>query len=259
MSIKAMQWAWSQETKSSGERLVLLALADHAGEDGECWPSTGRIADKCAMHERTVRHHIDSLDERGVISKHERRRRKDGTLGTWLYILNLDQRVPVASGDSQPVATCDRTTGDPLPVVHRVPMPAHEPSLLNPHEPTVICVPESDDFDLFWNQYPRKTSKSKAVTRWRNMTREEKRRALEALPLHVAYWHDRSTDAEFIPHPSTWLNGKRWEDVLKSDWEAKPKGKADPVMDHLRRRLEDAHRGSDQDGRAIGRVYDGVD
>lgn len=100
MSVRAITWAWEQETTSAGERLVLLALADHAGDDGVCFPSTGRLSAKTRIGVSTVRLHIDRLTKRGLIVKLHRRRRPDGTLGTWEYRLALDHRRPIGAGGS---------------------------------------------------------------------------------------------------------------------------------------------------------------
>lgn len=89
MSVRAITWAWDQETRSAGERLVLLALADHAGDDGMCFPSTGRLAAKTRIGQSTIRLHLERLCERGVVRKTRRRRREDGTLSTWEYQLAI--------------------------------------------------------------------------------------------------------------------------------------------------------------------------
>lgn len=39
MSLDATIWAWNAEVKSGSERLILLSLADRAGETHKCYPS----------------------------------------------------------------------------------------------------------------------------------------------------------------------------------------------------------------------------
>ncbi len=114
MSDRASAWAWRQHPKTTSQKLVLMALADRADEDGECWPSLHWISEKCApMPERTVRRVIVELAEQGFVEKDERRRRGDGTLGTWIYRLPVDEGTPVAtSGQWTPVATSGRTDLD---------------------------------------------------------------------------------------------------------------------------------------------------
>lgn len=42
MSIDATRWAWTQQITPS-QKIVLLSLADRAGEDGYCYPSMARL------------------------------------------------------------------------------------------------------------------------------------------------------------------------------------------------------------------------
>ncbi|MFN4187680.1 MAG: helix-turn-helix domain-containing protein, partial [Acinetobacter johnsonii] len=44
MSIDATRWAWTAPVNNSSQRLVLLSLADRAGEEHTAWPSIDRLA-----------------------------------------------------------------------------------------------------------------------------------------------------------------------------------------------------------------------
>jgi len=70
----------------------------------------------------------------------------------------------------------------------------------------------SADFDLFWESYPRKVGKTKAQRVWVRLSKVDRAAALQALPQHVMSWRGKSP--EYIPHPTSWLNGRRWEDEL---------------------------------------------
>ena len=54
MSIDATRWAWTAQVKNSSQRLVLLSLADRAGEHHTAWPSIDRLAKDTALNEKTV-------------------------------------------------------------------------------------------------------------------------------------------------------------------------------------------------------------
>lgn len=74
----------------------------------------------------------------------------------------------------------------------------------------VTAVAYSVDFDVWWTVYPRKVGKlaaSKAYTKARKAGA-----SAEALMDAVvkATW---PREAQFIPHPATWLNEGRWMDV----------------------------------------------
>lgn len=44
MSIRIMTEIWEYSPSSGTELLMMLAIADHANDDRECWPSIARLA-----------------------------------------------------------------------------------------------------------------------------------------------------------------------------------------------------------------------
>lgn len=67
MSLRAISWAWKHGPKNQGELLVLLALADFANDDGECWPAMSTIAEKARVTERATRRIIRRLEVSGFL------------------------------------------------------------------------------------------------------------------------------------------------------------------------------------------------
>lgn len=66
MSIRATKWAWSLQLPPT-VKLVLAAMADHADEEGECWPLQSRIAEMTGLGDRTVRYVIHGLKVSGLV------------------------------------------------------------------------------------------------------------------------------------------------------------------------------------------------
>src|SRR6267378_1264309 len=68
MSIRLMSQVW-EDTRigSQAELLVLLALADHARDDGLCWPSMRSIAGKARIEERSAQRIIRRLIEKRFV------------------------------------------------------------------------------------------------------------------------------------------------------------------------------------------------
>lgn len=72
---------------------------------------------------------------------------------------------------------------------------------------------EDAAFARFWADYPRKTSKAEArkafSKAWKKLPPHDEETVLSGgLERAKAGW----TDAQFIPHAATWLNGERWND-----------------------------------------------
>lgn len=73
MSRKANDWAWSQKIKPATDKLILLALADRAGEEHECYPSIKRLEDDTSLNRKTIQAGIIRLIESGLVSDTGRR------------------------------------------------------------------------------------------------------------------------------------------------------------------------------------------
>lgn len=73
MSFKVSALAWMVPVEKSTERLVLLALADRADDEGKnCYPSVETICGMTQMNRKTVFAVISRLAERGVLSVRKR-------------------------------------------------------------------------------------------------------------------------------------------------------------------------------------------
>lgn len=70
----------------------------------------------------------------------------------------------------------------------------------------------TDPFDDFWLLYPRRVAKKDARKAWSRIPPSQHVAILTAVVAWRRVWADK--DAQYIPHPATWLNGERWEDEL---------------------------------------------
>lgn len=71
MSIKLMTAVWDAEGLSSTQKLVLLALADWANDEGLCWPSVERLAKKTGLSGRAIQKTIRGFEELGIVRREE--------------------------------------------------------------------------------------------------------------------------------------------------------------------------------------------
>ena len=70
-------------------------------------------------------------------------------------------------------------------------------------------------FDSFWNQYPRKESKSRAESAFKKLRKAEKQALLDHLPNRVDR-HLSKVEKRYVPLPSTFINQKRWLDEYEA-------------------------------------------
>jgi hypothetical protein len=86
MSWQAVDWVIRQTTGKAGRKLLLLALANYADENGICWPSQARLARDTEQSVDTVQR--DALEELTLL-KRERMPKRRGQWQGYLYKLAL--------------------------------------------------------------------------------------------------------------------------------------------------------------------------
>jgi hypothetical protein len=74
-----MSQVWELPHLTTGERLLLLAIADHCNDDGVCYPSAQRLRIKCGWGSTaTYTRHIKILQAAKLIKKTPRASTKEG-------------------------------------------------------------------------------------------------------------------------------------------------------------------------------------
>jgi hypothetical protein len=69
-------------------------------------------------------------------------------------------------------------------------------------------------FERFWTAFPRKAGKGAAEKAWAKcgLSEVDLDRVLSAIQAQSKSEQWRKDAGQFIPHPATWLNQRRWED-----------------------------------------------
>jgi hypothetical protein len=88
--------------------------------------------------------------------------------------------------------------------------------------------PPDDGFSEFWSAYPRHEDKKRAAAKWASLKPDEAMRGkiMAALDRQRRSPQWTRDGGKFIPHPTTWLNGERWEDEQLTVMNGKMNGKA---------------------------------
>lgn len=68
MSIRIMSAIFESTRLAPTERLIMLALADHADDDGRCYPSIARLCQRTGLKERAIQGNIKKLAEQGYLT-----------------------------------------------------------------------------------------------------------------------------------------------------------------------------------------------
>lgn len=100
----------------------------------------------------------------------------------------------------------------------------------------IIFKDNTEAFDLFYSTYPRKISKQAAIKAWNKLTKEkdfDPERIISNTRNYADTCKLLKTEVKFIPHPSTYLNQKRYVDYWAVDPEQLAAGKATKFDDNM--------------------------
>lgn len=221
MSNAALDWAFRM-TITGAAKAVLVGLADHANDRGDCFPSIARLEIWTGLKDRAIRNAIAWLERQNLI----RRTTKIGAVTE--YRLHLEVEYTPASGagvaasnehqtPASGAATPASGASQPRHLVPKTPASGAARTLKNPKEEPPLTqracarAAQPDGFAEFWAAYPRKVGRGQAERAFRTATKATDPgtiiAALRTYPFDLAR-------PQFIPHASTWLNGKRWLDQI---------------------------------------------
>lgn len=236
MSIKVMTWVWDVSPYTGAGLLMHLALADWSNDDGVCWPNQQQIADKIRGSVENVRRLTRKMEADGwlVISEPS-----TGKGNSHTYRLALE--VPAGTHDTATPTDCGPTpvspttgggTQESFPHISSsfphisseippqlVPNNRQEPSEVQPSKTDPanaalsLLIPvdmETEMFNVFWDVYPRHEGKQAARKAWAKAIKAAN--PVDIVNGALRYREDPNREQAFTAHPSTWLNGHRWED-----------------------------------------------
>jgi hypothetical protein len=183
------------------------------------FPSLAWLGDRLGADIATIRRAIQLLDRLGYVTV-EARFRADGGQTSNLYHLHdapLDTtRTPPRRRASRRGihATPPLSPARPQDFDLQEDLIQENQSQNTSRDLALRSLPTRPDaFDDFWAAYPRKVGKPAARQAFTRALRTGGTLDAMAAGLNAwtAYWTERD-EPEYVPHPSTWLNQRRWED-----------------------------------------------
>jgi hypothetical protein len=83
------------------------------------------------------------------------------------------------------------------------------------HTPSVSELPTAEGFEQFHAAYPRHVAKADAEKAWRQVVKPEEVPAILARIEINKLGEWKGMEKRFIPHPASWLRGRRWNDEIE--------------------------------------------
>jgi len=204
MSFEAVGWAINVKTKSPQSKLLLMILSSMADEHGKCFPSHQYLADKARMSKRSVINHLKVLSETGYLFTERRFNTKGKTSNLYTicfqpYILMLERNKIVQELHMG-------SAGDALTPSAGA---AHESITLSNLS---IKQNGQNEFDRWWAEYPRKVKKKETLKVWKQIKPDADTLIADTINRNK---NDSQWKGGYVPHPTTYLRGERWNDELE--------------------------------------------
>lgn len=139
----------------------------------------------------------------------------------YLHVTNWDkhQRIDKPNKPRYPLPTCENvqireSLATPSRHPRESPATGTEEQGNRGTELSITADAVTERFDEFWQLYPRKVGKGQALKAWKAANKKANPEAIVAgLRAHLPGW--AKSEAKFIPHATTWLNGERWADEVE--------------------------------------------
>lgn len=243
MSIKVMSMVFDRYPSGGMERLLALAMADHAGDDGRrIWPSVDELARKTMQSRSSVQRQIRRMVATGWLIPVKTATGRPGVTNEYRICPEWIEGGEVPSPETG-VNLTPLVDEPPAEVIHTgvnlTPLEkpergvtAAERGVTRDERGVTAMTPESSEpsmnrtplppgggatgFDDLWSIYPNHANRLKAERRYLRLApdaamQQTMRSAIEAQRLSRKWTKD---DGEFVPEFATWLRNARWLDEV---------------------------------------------
>ncbi|WP_044419000.1 helix-turn-helix domain-containing protein [Halarcobacter anaerophilus] len=90
MSLKIMNIGFASDLKPTA-KLIYIAIADFANDDGECFPSKSKLAEKASVSMSTMKYYLRAFENLGII-KTEQLYRSNGSKSSLFYKIDIQSK-----------------------------------------------------------------------------------------------------------------------------------------------------------------------
>jgi hypothetical protein len=201
-------WIRNSSLSPSANYLLIYLMTHEIGYE----ITFGQMQRETGLGIKGVRASLGELQSKGWLQM-ERTKRSNGQLGPYRYTL-------VEATDLQGTVVASTVAQGP-------------DNKKNNLEENKAQETNAHLFEEFWNAYPRKLDKAKAVRAFRSALKRTKFEDIMAGV--IAYRNDAARNPDFTKYPATWLNSDSWENAVMPSADSEASDRA-----RLRREREKA-------------------
>lgn len=199
-------------------KLLYGELTALSNREGFCWASNRYFADLYKVTETTIQNHIGKLEKRGYIRREVVRDERNAVVGRRIYAgifvvtpspKKIGEGSPKKLGETPQKILVENNTS----IIDTSNNPPKAPQGgRRRREPKKAPDWKPDRFAAFWKYYPRGESKQATIAAWDRLKPSDELIDTIARALKRQKASEEWQRGIGIPHASTYLNQRRWED-----------------------------------------------
>lgn len=212
MSNKISSIIQTKKIGSSTKKAILMYMADKASDDGTgIWVSKSNMAADLEMTDRAVRQHIKEMLGMKIIKEAGQRQCRYGYTVDYSINMTTISHLESTRSTPEPHSPLNDIHHHPCTTFRGTPEPRSDKPYLEPSLEPNISSNDDFQFDMLYDNYPRKIGKGAARKAFKAALKKVSYDTLYAKVIDF-YIEAEGKDQKYIPHMATWLNQERWED-----------------------------------------------
>jgi hypothetical protein len=210
---KLLEWEWYDDMNTFRVFIHLLLKASfregawrgHAIPEGSLIIGRHILAKETRLSEQSVRTALEHLKSTNEVTIESTKQFSLVKINNWAKYQDTNQPINQRPTNDQPTTN------------HIVRREEGKNVRIEPPTPLRVgSVDKMQGFQEFWRAYPRKTSKAAAQRAWAKICPPAELQAtiMASLSKHTQSAQWTKDGGQYVPHPATWLNQERWDDVM---------------------------------------------
>lgn len=192
------------------QKILYAVITNLCDEKGKCFPSNAYLADIMNTSEETIRRHLQALEFKRYVYRHmsmsNGRRQRYLSLHPIGKVVQLKAPHKIVDTPTQDYGV------DPTElrgIITENNNKEENPLLVS----TKVDTNNPHGFVKLWDMYGKKVGKQPAMRAWDRLKISDRKKVLEHVPKYVDN-HMQADKISYLPHLSTYLNQKRYEESL---------------------------------------------
>jgi hypothetical protein len=203
--------AYLLEELNPHECVLMGTLISLAKREGYAYPSNEMLARTLKTSVSTIGRMLGKLESDGYIKRDIIRDATNQVIARHIYILDSLIRGGIPKNDNRVSPEMETPLSSKMITPSNQNWADNKITINNQNRDSIGDIERA--FESLWNRYLKRGNKKTSLMAFKRLSKSDMRAVWEHIPTYVDA-HEKAGKTEFLPHLSTYINQKRWEDAL---------------------------------------------